>query len=299
MEERIGNVKQLCGAYRLTKTDGTGKGQDLLLLFNGALTLLITLSHAGDILQLWEKGRNVSFITKNGLNNEQKDFASNFPGGMLYTCGLNSVGAREGYPLHGSIHHAPAEIIALEETETYVKVTMKVEDTALFGQHLVLTRVCTLRYQERSFTWVDTLTNRGFKAENYALLYHCNFGFPFVDEHSTIEGHYRSSFPRTSWAEQENAKRRQMESPVAGMEETCYFDDVDDGTVILNSPTCQERAVLHFDLPHLVEWKSRASGDYVIGLEPTTTHLDDRFTYQKLEKGESVSYHLELCFEDL
>ena len=65
MDKRIGNVKQACSIYHLESKDPKGMGQELLLLNNGVLTLLVNLSHCGDIHQLWHKGNNVSFLTKN------------------------------------------------------------------------------------------------------------------------------------------------------------------------------------------------------------------------------------------
>ena len=43
-------------------------------------------------------------------------------------------------------------------------------------------------------------------------------------------------------------------------------------------------------LPHFVEWKSMASGDYAVGLEPCTTELDDRFAYQTVKAQEQISF---------
>ena len=46
-------------------------------------------------------------------------------------------------------------------------------------------------------------------------------------------------------------------------------------------------------LPWFLEWKSMASGDYALGLEPATTELDDRFTYKQIQPKEKISFKLE------
>jgi hypothetical protein len=52
-------------------------------------------------------------------------------------------------------------------------------------------------------------------------------------------------------------------------------------------------------LPHFVEWKSMASGDYALGFEPSTTELDDRFQYRKIAPGEKIRFSLELTVNNL
>ena len=43
-------------------------------------------------------------------------------------------------------------------------------------------------------------------------------------------------------------------------------------------------------LPCFVEWKSIASGDYALGLEPCTTELDDKFAYKTIRSKESNTF---------
>lgn len=95
-----------------THVGGKEDGLKVVEVNNGNVRFLLNESKALDIMQLWHQGDNVSFISKNGFNAENKEFIKRFEGGMLYTCGLDSVGAREGYPIHGSIHTLPAEIIS-------------------------------------------------------------------------------------------------------------------------------------------------------------------------------------------
>jgi len=48
-------------------------------------------------------------------------------------------------------------------------------------------------------------------------------------------------------------------------------------------------------LPHFVEWKSMASGDYALGFEPCTTELDGRFAYKILSPGETVVFETSIA----
>lgn len=298
MDPRIGNTKQLCGCYRFEVNEGKGKGLEMAYLFNGAIALLVNLSRASDIHQCFVKGQNVSFLSKNGLVSDPRDFLKSFPGGMLYTCGLDSLGAREGHYLHGDIHNIPSSIERIEESEEGVALFTKIEVTSLFGQNLVVHREIALRRDELSFSVKDRLVNESHKTAKYCMLYHCNFGYPIVQEGTRIVGDYLDSLPRTEFAKQEFLKRREMEAPMEEIEETCYFDTLRDGKVSLVNDSLPLSATLESNLPYLVEWKSRSSGDYVIGLEPTTSFLDDRFAYSTLEPQKEVTHQLKFTFTE-
>ena len=41
-----------------------------------------------------------------------------------------------------------------------------------------------------------------------------------------------------------------------------------------------------------------ASGDYALGLEPSTTKLDEQFAYNTLKAGESVAFSLEFTIKE-
>lgn len=298
MDKRLGNSKQLCGYYRFEVSEGKGKGMDMAFLYNGAIALLVNLSRASDIHQCFVRGRNVSFLSKNGLTVDPRDFLRSFPGGMLYTCGLDSLGSREGFYPHGNVHNIPATVESIEESESGVILHTRIEATALFGMNLVIHREISLKKDELSFTVKDRLVNEGHLPASYCMLYHCNFGYPLVDEGTRIEGEYVSSLPRTPFAEKEFDKRRVMEKPEDSMEETCYFDTLKDGKVSLVNDSLPLKATVESNLPYLVEWKSRASGDYVIGLEPTTSFLDDRFVYSTLDPQKEVIHQLKITFDE-
>ena len=299
MDKRIGNVKQACSIYDLESKDPKGMGQELLLLNNGVLTLLVNLSHCGDIHQLWHKGNNVSFLTKNGLVGEHSDFLKSFPAGMVYTCGLDAIGGVPGHYLHGNIHNTPAEVLSKEETETGIKLLLRIEDTALFGDKLVLYRSLVLEAGDPAFHLEDRLVNEGFKDAKYCLLYHCNFGYPFLDERSEISGDILASEPRTLFAKQEAEKSLHMEAPVDDIEETCYFVKTGNGSMSITSPNLGLQATVTSSLKDFVEWKSRASGDYVVGLEPCTSHLDDHLAYRTIGAQKEETHTLEIRFKQI
>ena len=42
-----------------------------------------------------------------------------------------------------------------------------------------------------------------------------------------------------------------------------------------------------------------ASGDYALGLEPTTTLLDDNFEYDTIDAGEKIDFFIEISVDGI
>ena len=299
MNEKIGNVEQVCSAQRVQVTDGRGNGARQIYVANGKLNFVLSESNALDMLRLWHEGANVGFVSKNGLYTAPADFLHNFPCGMLYTCGLDAIGGVEGHVLHGRIHSIPAEIRELVADERGVRIVGEIRDTALFGENLVLTRTIETAAGSGEVRLTDRLRNLAFRDEKYCMLYHVNVGYPLVDAGAKIEGRFVKSLPRTEWAKHEMSKMLDIEPPKDNLEETCYFHQTADGAMAIVNRRLGKKFTVKSSLKKFVEWKSRASGDYVIGLEPCTSWLDGELKYSILKPGQSVTHTLVLKTENV
>lgn len=299
MNAKIGNPEQVCMAQRVQVTEGRGNGARQIYVANGKLNFVLSESNALDIFRLWHEGTNVGFVSKNGLYTAPEDFMHSFPCGMLYTCGLDAIGGVEGHPPHGRIHSVPAEVRELSADEKGVRVVAEIRDTALFGENLVLTRTIETAAGSGEIRLTDRLRNLAFRDEKYCILYHVNVGHPFVDAGAKIEGRFVKSLPRTEWAKHEMAKMLDIEPPRDNLEETCYFHQTADGAMSLVNRRLGKRFTVKCSLRKFVEWKSRASGDYVIGLEPCTSWLDGELKYSVLKPGSSVTHTLVLKTENI
>ena len=297
MDGRISNFQQLASIRRYTLTEGRGKGLDVLDCDNGKIRFLLNVSKACDIMQLYHEGQNMSFVSKNGFTKREIPFLRRFEGGMLYTCGLDSVGGREGYELHGTFHNIPAEIIRAECNESGIVVETIIRDTALFGQNLVMKRRVFTEIASDSVSVEDTLFNEGYKAEEYCLLYHINVGYPMLDNGAKVVADVESYTPRTAWAKQNETAMYAMNDAVPNQEETCYFLKLSKPEIALVNEKIGKKFTVSYSgdtLTHFVEWKSMASGDYALGLEPCTTELDDRFAYKTIEVGEEIKFFVKI-----
>ena len=297
MDGRISNFQQVASIRRYTLSEGREKGLDVLDCDNGKIRFLLNISKACDIMQLYHEGQNISFISKNGFTKRETPFLRRFEGGMLYTCGLDSVGGRDGFELHGTLHNIPAEIIRAECNENGITVEAIIRDTALFGKNLVLKRKIFTAIGGDSVTLEDTLVNEGYKTEEYCLLYHINVGYPMLDDGVKVIADVESYTPRTAWAKQNETTMYEMNASTPNQEETCYFLNLKKPEITLvNGKIGKEFTVSYSGdtLPCFVEWKSMASGDYALGLEPCTTELDNRFAYKTIEVGEEIKFFVKI-----
>ncbi|MBP5284997.1 MAG: aldose 1-epimerase family protein [Kiritimatiellae bacterium] len=299
MNPKLGNSAQACSAIRSQITDGRAAGARLIHVANGKLNFILSESNALDILRLWHEGTNVGFVSKAGLFVPQEDFLHNFPAGMMYTCGLDAIGGVDGHYPHGRLHKTPAQIVELKAGEKGVRIVAEVKDAALFGPNLVLTRTLETAAGSGEISVTDVLENRAFRDERYCLLYHVNLGWPFVDEGAKIEGAIVKSVPRTPWAEKHKATMLKVEKPADNWEETCYFLETKDGALSLVNRKLGKRFTVKSSFRKFVEWKSRASGDYVIGLEPCSSWLDGNLRYSTLKPGAKATSRVVLKAENI
>lgn len=301
MDGKISNPAQVCCLRRYELTEGKERGLKVIDCDNGRIRFLLNESKALDMMQLYDRGVNLSFISKNGFTARELPFAKRFEGGMLYTVGLDSAGAREGYPLHGTFHNIPARVVEAACDEGGIRVAAEIEDTELFGKNLIMRRTVECKAGSGCVTVTDVLENRGTRAEDYCLLYHVNLGYPLLGEGAYLIDDGEAE-PRTAWAARHIESRKEMGAPAPDQEEMCYFLQLQTPRVSLVNKNLGRKFTLSWSgdtLPQFVEWKSMASGDYALGLEPSTTKLDGGFAYCKLPAGERRRFCIALHCEDM
>ena len=191
MDGKINHISQISYIRRYTLNGGNEDGLKVIEIDNGNIRFLLNESKALDIMQLWHQGMNVSFVSKNGFTKRETPFLNRFEGGMLYTCGLDNIGDRDGYVMHGSLHNYPAEIKQCEIVGDEILVRAEIRNTALFGANLLLQRTIKTEILSDKVELYDTLINLGTKIEPYCILYHVNLGYPFLDKAVEINSNSR------------------------------------------------------------------------------------------------------------
>ena len=299
-KKKISNPLQVGYIRRYTLTEGKENGLKVVELCNSTLRVLLNESKALDIMQVWHRGVNMSFVSKNGFTPRETPFLNRFEGGMLYSCGLDSIGGREGYTLHGTFHNNPAKVVEVREEEDCLQVKAVTEVTSLFGENLAMERTVTLRGGKVKLE--DTLVNRGTKEENYCLLYHINLGYPMLDEGTEVLMDAASIQPRTPHSAANMDAREKFPAPMDNEEERCYLIENNTNFVTALNRKLGRRLTLSYSkdtLPCFLQWSSPASQDYALGLEPATSFLDDQFAYRQIAPTERKAFFVELSFEDI
>ncbi len=289
----IGNPAQLVTCRRVTVSEGKAKGTQIIEISTpGGLSLDVLPDSGLDIGKVTFRGTNISWMSKNGYDSPLKDlpyeneFLNYFPGGMLYTCGLRSAGPanRDGgewFPLHGRYHGTPAEHVSADVSEDFVTVSGTVRETALFGHVLELRRRISVSVSGASVTVHDEIRNLTPRPEEYMMIYHCNFGYPMLSETARLVlPEDRETVPRTEFAKTGLGRELTFCSPVDGEEERVFFQEMrSDFTARLENPAVGIGMTMKWSgdtLPILTQWRSMASGDYVLGLEPTNCFIMGR-----------------------
>ena len=301
MNGKISNFAQVASLRRYTLTEGRGRGLDVIDCDTGKLRFLLNVSKALDVMQVYHGGQNVSFLSKNAFTAAELPFIRRFEGGMVYTCGLDSAGRREGYELHGSLHNTPAEILRAECGEAGIVVEAVIRDTALFGRNLVFKRRITTPYGSETLYINDTIVNEGYQEGDYCVLYHINLGYPLLDAGAVIEGEITERFPCTELAKNTVDKALIIEE-ADYPDETCYYLTVGKPEIsLINKQKGKKFTVCYSKdtLPEFLMWKSMVAGDYALGLEPLTTRLGKFFQYKHIPAGESVEFSLSLSVNEI
>ncbi|MCP1201061.1 DUF4432 family protein, partial [Notoacmeibacter sp. MSK16QG-6] len=133
----------------------------------------------------------------------------------------------------------------------------------------VLRRRIELGVYDRTVRIDDVVENQGFRPTPHAILYHVNFGYPFLDEAIELGGDLDESFVAAFNAED----KRPMDDFAD------YYEDVptaskDDAATImimnrgLSGGLCVKLNYSRVSLPLFGVWRAFQSGVYALALEP-------------------------------
>ena len=300
MNGKLNTPAQLCAVKRLQYAGGRAGGERVALVENGVLSFTVLEDRALDLYDLRYRGQNISFLSKNGLCGFAGEYVGVFPGGMLYTCGLDVIGG-SATPVHGKIHNIPAEVESVLCDENGIEIIGTVRQSALFGENLLLRRRISTKYGSGKLQIDTEIVNEGARDTEYCLLFHINFGYPFLDEGVKISAPLVKTIPRTPWASAHAAQCFEIGAPDE-CEEQVFYHTVSRGEVELVNAKMGLRAGVRYDekeMPALVEWKSMLAGDYALGIEPSTTKMDDGFHLRRIRAGEVHRYPLTLEFGEI
>jgi hypothetical protein len=213
------------------------------------------------------------------------------------------------YGLHGRVGGLPARLGGYGERwdgdECVLWAEGEVVQSAVFGEHLVLHRRIEAKVGESRFVLRDRVTNAGHTRVSHMFLYHCNVGFPVVDEGAELLVPSRAATTDYGVPVEGYAT---MSAPVRDATEACFEHQLiaePEGTVPV--ALVNRRLALGVyqvfrlaQLPYHTVWRMMGEGTYALAMEPSTNRdagrpdARKRGELQWLEPGEQRRYDLEI-----
>jgi len=301
---RIGDISQMGGLRHYQLLEGRARGIEAIdFRTGGGLAFTVLPGRGLDIAWADYKSTPLTHITKAGIVGPQyyeKDglaWLRTFFGGLLTTCGLANVGwpchdetdpfgIDRARGLHGRISTTPAEEVCLSQDwageQLVLRVRGKLRQACFKAEHLTLTREITATLGAASFRLHDEVENRSQVRLPLMILYHINFGYPFLDAGSELLSRSSQVEPEGEDAEANLSRYATYEGPRPDYPEEIFHHTLDaaaDGvcTVALLNPAFRLCACLRFQkrqLPCFAQWKFLQRGDYVTGLEPANCRAE-------------------------
>lgn len=305
--QKVGNMHQLADVVPVTFQDGRAHGMEGWMVKNGALQFTVMKDKCLDLAELSYRGIGLNFLSKPGLQGRNhydtngQEALRSIMGGMLFTCGLENIcppyhTADKDYPMHGRIRTTPAEHAGVDTRWTddgyEMSIHGEMREAELFGENMVLRRTITTRWPAREIRIHDVVENQGFRHEPMMLLYHFNVGYPLLDEGTEIILPTRKVIARDAVAEPHIANWNRMQAPIDNEPEYVFLHDLEADAqgntfaAVLNDKLGLGLCITFAkkNLPYFMQWKSLASGDYVLGLEPANSSVYGRAYHE--ERGD-------------
>ena len=300
---KTGSLQQIASIRTLSFTEGRAAMRAVEVV-NGPLRLTALADKCLDVAELSYRGVNFSFLSKPGLQGRNHydtngdEALRSIMGGFFFTAGLENICAPctvagKDYPMHGRIRTTPAEHLCTDarwEDDDYVlELSGEMREAELFGENLVLRRKLRTILGEKSFTLTDVIENQSFRDEPLMILYHINIGYPLLDEGTRLVLPTRKVQPRDEISAPQCGRWDVMDAPKDNEPEYVFIHDpIPDGEGRVSACVVNDRLALGLKisyrgdyLPCFMEWKSTASGDYVLGLEPANSSVYGRPWHEK------------------
>jgi hypothetical protein len=295
-----------------TLRGGRRDGVDLVEVDNGALAFSVVPTRGMGIWKARLKGTPVAWnspVTDGPVN---PAFINLMSGGglgwlegfdeLLARCGLENNGApyvegRTTFGLHGKIANTPARYVAVHAgggPDGLISIEGHVDESRLFFTQVRMATTVTTAPGSSRLTVRDEFRNLSDVPQEMQVLYHWNFGPPFLEEGARFAAPARAVVPRDQRAAEGIGHFDVYGAPEPGFAEQAYYFDLlakpgtglaapaEERTLAMLRDRAGDRAVvLRFDrsqLPAFALWKCTGGlkSGYVTGLEPGTNYPNPR-----------------------
>jgi len=311
LERRTGDLSAVAGIRQVVLDNGVERGVRAIdLRTSSGLELEVLVDRAFDLGSARFKGVPFGWRSGNGFRHPGLHEHNDEGGlswlraldGLLVTGGLDHTlfggevdATRYGYPpkqsvshgLHGRLTAIPARLLEAREVvdgatgASVLRLVGEVIQATSFGEHLRLTRTIELDIDGREIRLHDVVDNLGFEPTPHMFLYHLNIGWPYVDEGTEFVAPITSTLWASDSAAEQGVSYRTLPAPITGFVEQVFEHELvpdaqGDHRVALiagDESFGIEVSWASAGMPHFFEWQNLRSGQYAVGLEPSTHHV--------------------------
>ena len=286
--KKLGNIDQICGIRESRLLRGRAEGTEIAEFYNAAgMRFTVVPDRCMDLYDFSYKGINLAYHSQNGLTSPQAfnaidgEFGEQWPGGLMFTCGLDNVGGQGfdggNFPTHGRIGHVPASNFGTKlfwEGDNYIlRAYGEAHMTKTFNRHLSIRRTIESGLYDKNIRIHDIITNYDDADEPFQLLYHINFGYPLLSDKSIVKTCKSTIKPLNNMS----TDPEHMMDPIDRRgEELFWYTDLDKTACgVLYNPELEIGTYVRWEtenLPNFQEWKNMRSHDYVLAIEPCNTY---------------------------
>ncbi|MBD3376841.1 DUF4432 family protein [candidate division KSB1 bacterium] len=326
--DHVGDMTQLAGIRPVELTNGPENRVRALCVHTGSgLEFMVLPDRCLDIFECKFQGASLTWHSPAGAvspvyyDPHDIGWLWSMPGGLMVTCGLTNVGPpdnddNEELGLHGRISNVPARDVAYggewEHDEYILWISGEMREAKIFGPNLVLNRTIRCHMGESTLRIKDVVENQGYESTPLMILYHCNMGFPLLDDGTQLIGVINEVEARDREAEQGLDLFDEFVSPISHFNEQVFYidQDTDDQGLVrvalvnrkfnMNQGLGVYLSYPKEEMPEYTEWRMLSKGTFVVGMEPGNCRPEGRSearrrgALQMIEPGEKRSFHLEI-----
>lgn len=213
--------------------------------------------------------------------------------------------------LHGRIGNLPARkvVLVIDEDEKTIRLQGIVDERTFYGPRLRLETEFSVPLRGIQWRVSDRVINVGAQPQEFQLIYHANYGPPFLGEGSKLLVPAKTIAPMNAKAAGAIDTWKTYLGPTAGFLEEVYLiepcaDEEGFCEALLIAPDGETATGVRWnvaELPYFTQWKNTAAvaDGYVTGLEPGTGFPYNRRVERAagrvpvLQPGESRSFTLD------
>jgi hypothetical protein len=320
--DKTGSLRQFAGTRHGMLTNGAANGTRVIDVYTGAGLQFTVLPDRGmDIGVAFYKGVNFTYLSPQEEMNPafcriyENEWLRTFFGGLLTTCGPLNFGPAcedegEKLGIHGRFNCTPAKNVCdrSEIENGVIELTGTIDDYMLFGEKVDIKRTIRSEAGRNIIKISDHIMNRGAEPVPLMMLYHINFGYPFLDSHTITETNSSRVEGYDAYSSGHMDSLHGFSEPEEGNLEKNYLHcfNAQEGWARVVNGDLGFAVSVRFDtrtLPYLSHWKCERLKDYILALEPCNSpcisrkELREKGMLQFLGPGETSINRIEIEIE--